>query len=40
MTNAGHYGVLVNIQTGTMSVKNFHDFSFCPAGVEPLSKRI
>jgi hypothetical protein len=40
MTSAGNYGVLVNIQTGAMSVKNFHVFSFCAAGVEPLSKRI
>jgi hypothetical protein len=40
MTSAGNNGVLVNIQAGAMSVKNFHDLSFCAAGVEPLSKRI
>jgi hypothetical protein len=37
VTNAGNYGVLVNIQSGAMSVKNFHDLSSCAAGVEPLS---
>jgi hypothetical protein len=40
MTSAGNNGVLMHIQTGTMSVNNFHDFSFGAAGMEPLSGKI
>ena len=36
VTNTGHHGVLMHIQTGTMRVQDFHRSSSCAAGVEPL----
>src|ERR1035441_5354760 len=38
VTHTGRHGFLMNVQTGTNGVKNFHRRSFCAAGVEPRVK--